>query len=106
MKPKEITVHYERKFNLGSDIRNYNSLAIGVSVSAEVEPDIDGIDDGDPIQVVMDELFAQARQTVRDQAVPVIAHDRSKAVQAFMALPEETQNDIMQSLYNGNGESE
>lgn len=56
-----VSVEYRRKFNLG----NFESLDLGVSLYAKVDPDEDA-------EAVAELLWQQAKASVKAQAVPVL----------------------------------
>lgn len=56
-----VSVEYRRKFNLG----NFESLDLGVSLYAKVDPDEDP-------DAVTDFLWQQAKASVKAQAAPVL----------------------------------
>ena len=56
-----VSVEYRRKFNLG----NYESLELGVSLYAKVDPDEDS-------EAVAELLWQQAKASVKAQANPVL----------------------------------
>lgn len=85
----EITITYGRKFNLG----NYEQLHIDLSLTAQ----LDETDDATQAQT---ELFSIAKSQVRGQALPVITHGKNGVVEAFLSLPEEQQNEIMDLAYS------
>jgi hypothetical protein len=78
-----ISVTYERKFNLG----DFNSAHIGVTVWADVE-------EGESPAVVADVLFAQAKDAVKEQALP-LAKKANATLTAFISgLPADVQATI------------
>ncbi len=87
-----VSATYERKFNLG----DYNSAHIGITLWAD-------LDDEDDPEKVRGSLFEQAKATVKAQAMPIISNQRAQVEKAFLGLPEEVQNEIMELAYNGNG---
>ena len=56
-----VSVEYRRKFNLG----NFESLDLGVSLYAKVDPDEDS-------EAVAELLWQQAKASVKAQATPVL----------------------------------
>lgn len=64
MDAKTVSITYERKFNTG----NYESMAIGVTLWADVDLD----PEGETSQEVLDALTAQAKEHVRKTAMPVL----------------------------------
>jgi len=84
-----INVTYGRKFNLG----NYEQLHIELTASAELDED-------DSTADCETQLFDHIKQQVKRQSLPVIAHSKTEVAQAFLALPEEQQNEIMDYAYS------
>lgn len=87
-----ISVTYGRKFNLG----DYNSAHIEISIWADLD-----LDEDDP-QVVTEELYKEAKRQVKDQALPLIANQKAEIERAFLGLPTDVQNQIMEGYKNGN----
>ena len=90
-----ITTHYKRQFDLG----NFQNVWFGIDVSANLEG-------GEQPEIVIDELMKKARQAVKDQAIPIIRANRNEVEHAFLSLPEEQQELIMDYAYNGGNENE
>lgn len=61
MQIKTITVAYSRTFNLG----NYNSARFEVTLGAEIE------EGDDPVEAEA-QLWAQAKESLKAQAMPVV----------------------------------
>ena len=83
---KTVSVHYERKFNLG----DYNSAAIGINIWADVEEDED-------LHGVMDSLWTMAKENVKAQAMPLVNNSKAEIKQIFMGLPVEVQAQIQEN---------
>jgi hypothetical protein len=65
MNVDRVSVHYERKLNLG----DYNSAAIGCTLWAAIE-------EGDDLSTCTKALWEMARENVRVQAMPLLAKDK------------------------------
>ncbi|MCP6758423.1 MAG: hypothetical protein NHB32_06495 [Fischerella sp. CENA71] len=61
MKTTTVSISYSRKFNLG----NYESIELGCSLWAQVDGDEDS-------EAVTQFLYLQAKQAVKEAAMPVI----------------------------------
>ena len=61
MNVKTISVVYGRKFNLG----DYNSMTVEATAWCD-------LDEGDDEKVAYDALFAEVKQVVKEQALPVL----------------------------------
>jgi len=79
---KTVSVHYERKFNLG----DYNSATVGIQVWADV--------DHEQADKAMRQLWAMAKENVRTQALPLVAKQRAQVEEAFLGLPQELKEEI------------
>lgn len=81
---KTVSVHYERKLNLG----DFNSAAVGCTVWADVTED-DASPEG--LDAAMRALWDMAKANVRAQLVPLDREAKGKAsvdvAQTFMGLP-------------------
>ncbi len=71
MQVKTISVNYTRKFNMG----NYNSAEMGVTLWADLDLDEDHLE-------AARDLFEQARELVKEQALPLLQTDRRLAAEA------------------------
>ena len=76
MREKTISVKYERAFNLG----DYNSLRIGAESWAD-------LDEGEDEKVAFDALFAEVKDVVKEQALPVIKQLKAKVQEVFAGVP-------------------
>lgn len=79
---KTISVHYERKFNLG----DYNSATIGIQVWADV--------DHEQLDWAMRQLWGMAKENVRAQALPLVAKQKAEVEEVFLGLPQELREAI------------
>jgi len=89
MRITTTSVTYGRKFNLG----NYEQLTVELTLAAE----LDEQDNPTEAQAL---LFQQAKAQAKAQALPVITAGKNGVVEAFMALPEDQQSEIMDLAYS------
>lgn len=76
MRVKTISVKYERAFNLG----DYNSLRIGAEAWADLDEDEDE-------KLAYEALFAEVKDVVKEQALPVIKQLKAKVQEVFAGVP-------------------
>ena len=72
MRVKTISITYERKFNLG----DFNSLAVGTTLWADLDEAEDSVE-------ATRELFAQAKEMVKQQALPVLRPMQAQTKETF-----------------------
>jgi hypothetical protein len=77
---KTVSVHYERKHNLG----DYSSANIGCQLWADVSDDQD-------LDVAMAALWDMAKANVKAQLLPLTSKTKAQVEQVFMGLPLELQ---------------
>ena len=73
---KTISATYERKFNLG----DYNSMTVGATAWADLEEE-------DAEREAFAQLFASLKETVKEQAMPVLSKQTAKVSEVFAGLP-------------------
>ncbi len=78
MKVKTISATYERKFNLG----DFNSATVGATAWADLE------ECEDPVTAYA-ELFAEIKDVVKTQSLPLLKKQAAQVAQAFAGLPAE-----------------
>lgn len=76
MRVKTISVVYERKFNLG----DFNSMTVGATAWAD-------LDEGEGEEEAFDTLFAEVKEVVKEQSLPVIRQLKAKVQEVFAGLP-------------------
>lgn len=86
----QVNVTYGRKFNLG----DYNSAHIEISLWAE-------LDEGDDAEAVTQDLWTQAKEAVKEQALPLHRRLHAEAEQIFAGLPVELREDIINTSTKG-----
>jgi len=79
---KTVSVHYERKINLG----DYESATVGIQIWADV--------DDEELDGVMRRLWSMAKENVRAQVLPLVSKQKAKTEETFMGLPVELQEAI------------
>ena len=75
---KTVSVHYERKHNLG----DYNSAAIGCDLWADVTEE-------DDLAACMTALWEMAKANVKAQLLPLVTKQTAQVHEIFMGLPVE-----------------
>jgi hypothetical protein len=83
MTVKQITVTYMGTLNLG----NFNSVKLGVTFEGL-------LDEGESPEETTRELFARARQAVREQAEPLVKNRQVQVNEVFKNLPIEVQQTL------------
>ena len=73
---KTVSVHYERKLNLG----DFNSATVGIQLWADVEP-------GEDLNVAMASLWGMAKENVKVQLAPLDQRIRAEVKNVFLGLP-------------------
>jgi hypothetical protein len=81
---KTVSVTYGRKFNLG----DYNSATVDCTLWADVSDDQD-------LDAAMHGLWDMAKANVKEQAIPLLSKQAAKVENAFLGLPVELQQTIM-----------
>ena len=80
MKIKTVSVHYERKINLG----DYNSATVGINLWADVDAE-----ENEHLDEIMDGLWTMAKENVKAQALPLVRKQNAEVKEIFMGLPKE-----------------
>lgn len=83
MKTTQISVTLGRKFNLG----DYCSAHFEITLWAELE-------EGDDPEQARNQLWAEAKASVKEQALPVVRPKRAQAEEVFAGLPVDVQEHI------------
>ncbi len=80
MQIKTVSVHYERKINLG----DYNSAAIGITLWADVDPH-----ENAALDEIMTALWTMAKDNVKAQALPLVRNQQAEVTEIYMGLPKD-----------------
>lgn len=86
MRVKTISVTYERKFNLG----DFNSATIGAVAWAD-------LDEGEDEKIAYDQLFAEVKDVVKKQSMPLFARLTAKVEELFQGLPVELRQAVIEA---------
>ena len=78
MQVKTVSITYGRKFNL----QDFNSAHIEVSTWAD-------LDEGDDPQEVTARLFSEAKEAVKEQAMPLVRKVTADMQEVYAGLPKE-----------------
>lgn len=78
-----ISVTYGRKFNLG----DFNSAHLEISLYAELDED-------DSPEDARAQLWADAKASVKEQALPLLRKQQVRVEEAFAGLPTDVQEQI------------
>ena len=78
MQIKTVSVHYERKVNLG----DFNSAAVGCDLWADVTEE-------DDLAACMSAMWDMAKANVKAQLLPLTTKNEAKLQEIFMGLPVE-----------------
>lgn len=80
---KAISVTYGRKLNLG----DYNQAHLEITLEAELVP-------GESLENATADLWRDAKESVKQQAMPLIKQQQARAETAFAGLPADVQNKV------------
>ncbi len=83
MRIQTISVDYERKINLG----DFNSAVVGIHIWAHLDED-------DVPGEVYEQLWSEAKEQVKTQALPLMVKRQAKAQDVYAGLPVEAQQEI------------
>lgn len=82
MQVKTISVTYERKWNLG----DYQSATVGATAWADLDKDENS-------KAAFDALFAEVKEVVKEQSLPLLRKTTADVQDVFAGLPKELKGD-------------